>query len=448
MSVQTQQIHRRKSSKDEEEIRLTAATSPTIELRVPEETELPSVTLSAPPTRTRTLSTPHHFGHGRTPSLTPASAGHDRTSFAPRGLASPLRSTFSAPMPPQMNGHSRVRSISTPFSPSPLSASFPGIQNSALSPTTTSYPPNMSTSHSAPDPLNDNTEGQHMPSKHNRRHSRMHSRNLSVFFPRPGSLQPSTISEDGAQEVELVEEAPLIPSAGSSVNFPGSGSRTRNSARAPITPLGQGFTFGAKPPSSYPMPELMTAPRSTSSTTSKRGHHHKHSLSHNFFSFLDPGAGGPLVQEDNLHTQPTPIPVSPWGPMSAIPPGSAASVHSGFNTPVNHPNAEHFEGPEEISSTALTVSIAQFVLGAYLWVTGQQVGSLSCTGLGYWVVFDSFGVALKDVVPGWLTSRSTAGLAEKEREKIRRPYGYVLILLVMILLTIVFTPGKGALRRC
>lgn len=436
MSVQTQQIHRRKSSKDEEEIR-AIATTPTIEIRVPEENELPSVTLSAPPTRTRTHSTPHHFGNGRTPSLTPASAGPYRTSFAPRGLASPLRSTFSAPLPPQMNGHSRIRSISTPFSPvspSPLSVSFPAIYNSSLSPPTTSYSPKMSTSHSAPDPLQ-HTEGQPAHPKHNRRHSRMHSRNLSVFFPRQDSLQPSTISEDGSQEVELVEEeAPLIPSAGSSVSMPSSGSRTRNSGRAPITPLGQGFTFGAKPPSDYPIPELMTAPRSASSTTSKRGHHHKHSVSHNFFSFLDPGAGGPLVNEDDLHTQPTPIPVSPWGPISAIPPDSAAPAYSGFSIPVKHPNAEQFEEPEKISSAALTASIAQFMLGAYLWVTGQQVGSLSCTGLGYWVVFDSFGVALKDVVPGWLTSSSTSGSATKEREKIRRPYGYVLILSTVILL--------------
>ena len=430
MSVQTQQIHRRKSSKDEEEIGKITATTPTIEIRVPEESELPSVTLSAPPTRTRTHSTPHHLGHGRTPSLAPASAGPYRTSFTPRGLTSPLRSTFSAPMPPQMNGHSRVRSISTPFSPaspSPLSTSFP-VHSSSLSPTT-AYAPTMSTSHSAPDPMQHAAEGQPAHSKHNRRHSRMHSRNLSVFFPRQGSLQPSTISEDGSQEVELGdEEALLIPSAGSSVSMAGSSSRTRNTARAPITPLGQGFTFGEKPPSNYPSPELMTAPRSASSTTSKRGHHHKHSLSHNFFSFLDPGAGGPLAHEDDLHTQPTPIPVSPWGPISSLSPDSAALSQSGFNIPAKHPNTEYLEEPEKISSTALTVSIAQFMLGAYLWVTGQQVGSLSCTGLGYWVVFDSFGVALKGVVPGWLTSSSASGSPAKEREKIRRPYGFVLIL--------------------
>ena len=38
----------------------------------------------------------------------------------------------------------------------------------------------------------------------------------------------------------------------------------------------------------------------------------------------------------------------------------------------------------------------------------SNVGSSSGTGLRYWVVFASFGVTLKDVVPGWLTSSSTS----------------------------------------
>jgi hypothetical protein len=155
--------------------------------------------------------------------------------------------------------------------------------------------------------------------------------------------------------------------------MPGSGSRTRNTTRAPITPLGQGFTFGAKPPSSYPTPELMTTPRSASSTTSKRGHHHEHehSLSSNFFSFLDLGLVD--AHEDDLHTQPTPISVSHWRPISTIPAASATSVQSGFNISVQDPgDAEHFEELENISSAALAASITQFMLGAYLWVTGEQ----------------------------------------------------------------------------
>ena len=69
---------------------------------------------------------------------------------------------------------------------------------------------------------------------------------------------------------------------------------------------------------------------------------------------------------------------------------------------------------------AAAASIVQFVLGAYLWVCGQQIGSLSCTGLGYWVVFDSFGVAFGEVVPQWLASGYNG-----VRDRLRRPYGCV-----------------------
>ncbi|KAG8687754.1 hypothetical protein FRC08_011790 [Ceratobasidium sp. 394] len=34
------------------------------------------------------------------------------------------------------------------------------------------------------------------------------------------------------------------------------------------------------------------------------------------------------------------------------------------------------------------------MVGAAMWVAGQRKGSLACTGLGYWVVFDAMGVAM------------------------------------------------------
>ena len=71
MSVQIQQIHRRKSSKDEEEIRI-ATTTPTIEVRVQEETSCHRWR-SRPP---ELVPSPHHLGHGRT----------YWTLFTPRGL--------------------------------------------------------------------------------------------------------------------------------------------------------------------------------------------------------------------------------------------------------------------------------------------------------------------------------------------------------------------------
>ena len=148
---------------------------------------------------------------------------------------------------------------------------------------------------------------------------------------------------------------------------------------------------------------------------SLRGHHHKHSLSHNFFSFLEPGST-PSNRE----------PLSPCDSVSA----SVTPLKSAFNTPIpinGHASVEQHRDvvPGQISYNAVVVSAIQFVLGAWLWVSGQQVGSISCTGLGYWVVFDSFGVALSKVVPGWLSrSSKNAGFSEKEREKIRRPFGY------------------------
>ncbi|TFY59521.1 hypothetical protein EVG20_g7766 [Dentipellis fragilis] len=65
---------------------------------------------------------------------------------------------------------------------------------------------------------------------------------------------------------------------------------------------------------------------------------------------------------------------------------------------------------------AAGAAIAQFMLGAWLWVAGQQVGSLACTGLGYWIVFDAFGVAVGKVLPVYLASG-------KMRDGLRRSYG-------------------------
>lgn len=435
MAAPSQQLHRRKSSRDEDDNGLVI--KPSTDDVSSAEKGLPIVTIDpAPPPRIRAQSTPHNHGHNKSstygganpPPPLPASF---RSNLAPRPLingytpGSPLRSSFSVPLQPHVNGHARTRSISTPFSPlpSPLSASFPA---SSPSPTTSYIPPNVSISHSAPDASQVGN---------GRRHTRLHSRNLSFFFPRPGSNPQGTINEDDAQELEIPVdvEAPLIPSAGSNINFPGP-----RSPRQSLTPLGQGFTFGARPPSSQGLtPDLLTAPHSGSSSASRRGHHHKHSLSHNFFSFLEPGSTPPLNREEGLRTQ----------SMSALP-ASVSPSKSGFNIPIPHsprPNVEQHRDivPARISYNAVAVSAIQFVLGAWLWVIGQQVGSISCTGLGYWVVFDSFGVALSKVIPGWLSRSSKAGFAEKERQKIRRPFGYNFFNLIFKMLFILTQEWAG-----
>lgn len=288
----------------------------------------------------------------------------------------------------------------------------------------------MTTSMSAPDTSSNSTS---QPQKQSRRHSRLHSRNLSVFFPRPGSLPQTTISEDGSQELELHvdEEAPAavsdMPSAGRNLSLP--------SSRNPPTPLGANFSFGGRPSAGLPMPPPMT-PSSSSSSSSRRGHHHKHSMSHQFFSFLEPGSGGPMYPngEQELVTQPTPIPVSPWTPISPFPKSagptsttfskqpSPQSQHTHAHTltdPHSYAHAHVDETSEShIDMGAATVVISQFLLGAWLWVLGQQIGSLSCTGLGYWVVFDAFGVGVVGVIPGWLGSNAVG-----DKQRIRRPYG-------------------------
>ncbi len=330
-----------------------------------------------PSSRVRTSSAPRHVRN----HLTTA-------TFQRAPPLSPLRTSFHI-----VNGHSRGKS-SSPLSPYPPP------------------PPFMTTSHSAP-------EAQQKQPPH---HRRIHSRNLSVFFPRPGgSLLPTrTIAEDGSQELSIpVDEDAAAPSPDTS-----SVAVVRGRHGGPITPLGHGFTFGSRPPGSTASSELTTAPRKTSSssTTSRRGHHHKHSLSHNFFSFLEPTVGlsnnsdssSSSSPEAELHTQPTPTPISPWNSVTNSITDSAelASTSQGHS----HSSSPLTQKPR--LSAPLSLSLLQFTLGASLWVRGQQIGSLACTGLGYWVVFDAFGVILGEVVPGWLASSNPKGSSS-----IRRPYG-------------------------
>jgi len=171
----------------------------------------------------------------------------------------------------------------------------------------------------------------------------------------------------------------------------------------------------------------------TMMTKSRRGHHHKHSVSHSFFSFLEPGSTGvvgssgtPLsstTPSEPVHAHPASasVPVSPWTPR----PTPLSRHQSGYET----------ESREKIAfrPAVSVVVLGQFLLGAWLWVCGQRIGSLSCTGIGYWIVFDSFGIGVAKVLPGWLKSKDELSMAnmnmrEREREVLKRPYGCVLVL--------------------
>ncbi|KAI8989107.1 hypothetical protein BD414DRAFT_577814 [Trametes punicea] len=444
-------MHRRKSSKDEEDdnvLVFPSSQSPPASAPISQGFALNGSTptdenngLRPPPARSRVTSTPSSIPMSHSYPGQPATAGPYRTSFSiprqppgngampsyghtnGRHQAPAMRQSFSLPSP-HPHSHSRTRSISGPFSPitpSPLSSSFPSSQLSV------SIPPKLSASSTAPElhqpgsspPENGIKISQ--PPAHTRKHSRLHSRNLSIYFPRPGSLPSTTIAEDGAQELDFTaapasDEGVPIPSAS-----PGPGQRT----------FREGFTFGARPPSSASsVTHPMSPMKPSGSGTSRRGHHHKHSLSHNFFSFLEPGSQS---APGELHTLPTPVLTSPWTPISPFPSstsldgekvanGDAASGLMG-KTRARSPIGK-IRAPQHVSPLAMGVAVWQFVLGAWLWIAGQQVGSLGCTGLGYWVVFDAIGVVLGHVLP--------SRLARPEmRAEARRPYGNARIETVM-----------------
>ncbi|KAG8959574.1 hypothetical protein FRC03_007763 [Tulasnella sp. 419] len=260
-----------------------------------------------------------------------------------------------------------------------------------------------------------------------RRHGRIHSRNLSVFFPRPGatgSMNAATpIEEDGTQEIEYSAEGQEIILSSDS----GQGSD-----------LGAGFKFGVQNPTPLPplsprvgneMGNPMTKPK-------RRGHHHKHSLSHNFFSFMQPTSSH--QQNGSSQLQSTDTSSSPWKGVpesssysrNALPTPTTTSFPSsaqlqyletvpGTNGPTiaRKNSATNLLGSSSPNSGVLKAkifSILEFGVGAWLWAEGQRRGILSCTGLGYWVVFDAVGVWLGGVVSKWVKT---------EKRSLSRSYG-------------------------
>lgn len=411
-------MHRRKSSNetpdDDPVVDQTTLAEPSLSVQTP--------TIPPSPPRSRVHSAPHSL-----PPLGPGIPARSRSNLhpplgtgksAPRppaiSLHSPPTSPFRTSFVPHNNtaAHSRTRSISSgsfvPSVPSPLASSFPS--HVPLHPFPSSGTPEVHVS---------DVDGR-VPPGHTRRHSRLHSRNLSIFFPRPHA----TISED---ERPADEEAPphspdpvLIP-ASQSEGMVGLGAEHRQELNA-------GFTFGGLPKSNSEPNGIRT---SGPGVTTRRGHHHKHSLSHNFFSFLEPGRPPTLEilgKGQDLQSAPTPTPISPWTPNSntgklsptaeLISPRSqskspAASVSNMILSPQSNHVAPDSKNVSSTGTAAMITASAQFALGALLWTRGQSIGSLACTGLGYWVVFDALGVAGPVII------------ARQMRGKVSGMYGWV-----------------------
>ncbi|KAI6126563.1 hypothetical protein F5141DRAFT_1081741 [Pisolithus sp. B1] len=357
-------IHRRKSSKEEND--------DVVDLDTSHVTSNSNVAVTPPtPSRSRVHSSPKAnlpLGPGipaRTkPPPQPLGPGISARRPPSVSLNSPPTSPFGGSFAAaHSRAHSRTRSISSgPFVsplPSPLQSSFT-LAHVPLFPFPTS---NTAPELSITDTDANMSDGRAPPPGHTRRHSRLHSRNLSIFFPRPHA----TISEDDRLEDEEAPAPPppetlLIPTAHlENTLVPGRGRGE----------LDTSFSFGGVPKSD---------------------------------SNLD--------SAEELHTAPTPTPMSPWTPISntslfapssnlsapeLIPrshsksPGASSSLSDSRSSPgLPVPS---IRGVSRSGGAAVATAAVQFTLGAFLWAHGQSIGSLACTGLGYWVVFDAVGVA-------------------------------------------------------
>lgn len=374
-------MHRRKSSKEDVDDGDTFVLVPP-----PDAPTVSTPILTAPPNPSR------HRNHS-TPNVTPPQLGPGLVapSLQPLARRPPSISLNSPPTSPFRVSHARVRSISSgPFMPpvsSPLASNF----HVPLHP----FEPGPSLQVESAEGINE-TSINGASHGHGRRHSRLHSRNLSIFFPR----QHATISEDTISDVESAPLSPINQSQSKSELIPASQSEPLQIGRE----LSASFSFGSSASSTIP------TSNSTSGITTRRGHHHKHSLSHNFFSFLDPSAPPPETRPEELHAAPTLAPMSPWSPVSNLQGAGGTSptmvdLATGTSSRSPSPATSSSSYTYTYSSylfwnlskdglVAWLVCVLQFCLGALVWVRGQATGSLACTGLGYWVVFDAFGIAV------------------------------------------------------
>ena len=398
--------------------------------------------------------------HARRPSHeyedipTPLSSSSSLAASSPRPR---VQSTPGSGQPaPQSAGRGRTAFPSSPppITITPSHSRKLSINDTASSPFRSGFSVASSSSTSNGSLANGEVSVVAGTSAHARRHSRIHSRNLSVYFPRPSANPTPSIAEDGAQEVDApITTIPSPHSASFAYHHSDRGHKatTQQSTTFSATPpppkrLGEGFTFGGKPPphsgglESIPMSKS-TSSQSSNGPSARRGHHHKHSLSHNFFSFMEPSPSLPPASSSS-----TTFPTSPsnitgnatsptWGalsPISASTPSASTAFPSADvlpDKPAGTLAAASLPVPSTSKSssifgqimslpsalrTKLAFSCVEFTIGALLWISGQQNGSLSCTGLGYWVVFDAAGVGL--AVYGELVQRGG-------HRSIKLPYG-------------------------
>ncbi|KAF8752044.1 hypothetical protein RHS01_07851 [Rhizoctonia solani] len=350
-------MHRRKTSKETPEN--GESTAPEMDSGAPMRGE------SEPPSPVRETNGSGVYESG---PRGPSSPTHPQISVRAPSAGTPpsvpsARQTFGKVASQAMNRHSRAPSVYEPLYGNPPSA--PPTKQS-FSPTSPTGPPPSPWRSGFPPP-SPSTSPQSQTSSR-RGHGRVHSRNLSVYFPRPGqvlSAGVASIAEDtDGQEIEYTRngDAPiqLIPAP--------NGTQARG--------LGDGFKFGGLP--------MDPGAPSVSGGGKRRGHHHKHSLSHNFFSFMEPGLSNQSV--------PSPVPESPWAPLTPFPqtattssaltpsasliPDAPRRAHSPLHAPRSG-TVGYLQDLPPGSKRALVFGLVEFLLGGMVWVAGQRRGSLA-----------------------------------------------------------------------
>lgn len=258
--------------------------------------------------------------------------------------------------------------------------------------------------------------------EHSRRNSNIHARNLSVFFPRPEQqgqagyqARADQLEEDEARD-QVALEIPGAETRG--WGFTNTQSQAYNARKAAGSSGEEG---------------------SGQTPNSRRGHHHRHSMSHNFFPFIDtanqsprrtsasslspsqPRGNGQISPGGVSSSSSLQVPDSATSPStprsvpalssstsrhrhsssdpSIIPSISLRSKYSHLPSPVRFLLAVVFHLPI-LTQISLLAACAEIGLGASLWIAGQSGESLAVTGLGYLVVFDGLAALSSIMVEG------------------------------------------------
>lgn len=207
-------MHRRKTSKEAAENGVHEERAPSAEPEL--DTVPPLQRDNVPPTSpAQGRTTPNGYPSYNGPRLPTSPSRNPPVVRAPSLGAPPsapaTRQTFAGLAPPPMNRHSRAPSVYEPLYGNPPSAP---PTKSTFSPTSPTHPPisPWRTSFSPVTPLTGSSGSPPsstlaQPPSGRRGHGRVHSRNLSVYFPRPGQAPGGggveSIAEDAdGQEIE------------------------------------------------------------------------------------------------------------------------------------------------------------------------------------------------------------------------------------------------------